>query len=50
VVTNFARLSSPPGTLFQDRRDRRLAGTFTRDETRHLAAAVAKLPDLWRKS
>jgi hypothetical protein len=36
---------------FKDQRDRRLVGTlFTRDEARHLAAAVAKLPDLWRKN
>jgi hypothetical protein len=36
---------------FKDQRDRRLVGTiFTRDEAWHLAAAVAKLPDLWRKN
>jgi hypothetical protein len=36
---------------FKDQRDRRLVGTiFTRDEARHLAAAVAKLPELWRKN
>jgi hypothetical protein len=32
---------------FKDQHGRRSAGTvFTRDEARHLAAAVAKLPDL----
>jgi hypothetical protein len=35
---------------FKDQHGRRSVGTvFTRDEARHLAAAVAKLPELWRK-
>ena len=33
---------------FKDQRGRRSVGTvFTRDEARHLAAALAKLPELW---
>jgi hypothetical protein len=34
---------------FKDQRGRRSVGTvFTRDEARQLAAALAKLPELWR--
>jgi len=32
---------------FKDQRGR-VAGVFTRDEARHLAAALAELPELWR--
>ena len=36
---------------FKDEHGRRSVATlFTRDEARHLAAAVAKLPELWRKN
>jgi len=33
---------------FKDKR-RRGSTMFTRDEARHLAASVAKLPELWEK-
>jgi hypothetical protein len=37
-------------SYFKKQHGRGTVGTvFTRDEARHLAAAVAKLPELWRK-
>jgi hypothetical protein len=35
---------------FEVERGRRKGATFTRDQARHLAAAVAKLPEMWRKA